>query len=334
MAKKALIIGVSSQDGSYLADLLLEKGYDVTGTIRRSTNYSSPNIEHLYGKIKIEAVDLIDSVSIERVIKEMQPDEVYNLAAQSVPADSWTHPYYTGEVTALGPVRVFEAVRILAPQAKVYQATSREIFGSIKAESADESTLIHANNPYGIAKAYAHMMIGCYRESYGLYVCGGILFNHESPRRSLHFVTRKITAAVACIKNGVKVPPVNEAGEPIVDKDGKLHIGNVKTRRDWGYAKEYVEAMWLMLQADKPKDYVIGSNTTHTVEDVLRVAFEHVGLNWKDHTLVDKRFFRPTEITELKGDYSAAKKELGWAPETSFEDLIKIMVDADLKQFR
>src|SRR3989344_3985252 len=221
MNKKAVIIGVSSQDGSYLADLLLEKGYDVVGTIRRTTTFSKENIAHLYGKIKIEAADLIDEESLIHVIKKYQPDEVYNIAAQSVPADSWTHPFYTGEVTAIGVVRVMEAVKHFAPHARVYQATSREIFGNIQAESANESTPIDANNPYGIAKAYAHMMTRCYRESYGMFTCGGILFNHESPRRSLHFVTRKISAAVACIKNGVKKLPLNELGEPLVDADSK-----------------------------------------------------------------------------------------------------------------
>ncbi len=334
MAKKAVIIGVSSQDGSYLADLLIEKGYEVTGTIRRSTNYAHPNLAHLYSKIRIEAADLIDQTSLDRIIKDVQPDEVYNFAAMSIPADSWTHPIYTGEVTALGPVRVFEAVRKFAPQAKVYQATSREIFGNIQAESADESTPIDANNPYGIAKAYAHMMIRNYRESYDMFICGGTLFNHESERRSLHFVTRKITAGVACIKNNVKNPPINEAGEPLIGADAKLHMGDINNMRDWGYAKEYVEAVWLMLQNKEAKDYVIGTNTSHSVKDVLKIAFEHVGLDWEQYTVVDKKFFRPTEIKELKGDYSLAKKELGWEPKTSFEDLIKLMVDADLKRFK
>lgn len=333
MAKKALIIGVSSQDGSYLADFLLEKGYDVTGTIRRTTNYYHPNITHLYGKINIEAVDLIDSESIINAVKKSQPDEVYNIAAQSIPGDCWIQPFYTGEVTALGPVRVAEAIRHFAPNAKFYQATSREIFGNINAESATEETLFDANNPYGIAKAYAHMMVRSYRESYGMFACGGILFNHESPRRGLHFVTRKITAGVACIKNNVKNPPMNEIGEPLV-QDGKLHMGDISMKRDWGYAKEYVEAMWLMLQQDKPKDYVIGTNTTYSVEDACRVAFDHVGLNWKDHVVSNEKLFRPTEIKELKGDYSSAKKDLGWEPRTSFEDLIKLMVDADLERFK
>jgi len=334
MAKKALIIGVSSQDGSYLADLLLEKGYEVIGTVRHSTNYYHPNIQHLYGKINIEPVDLIDIESIVNVLQKYNPEEVYNIAAQSVPADSWVQPFYTAEVTAIGPVRVLEAVRHHSPQARVYQATSREIFGNIKAESADETTLMDANNPYGIAKAYAHMMVRSYRESYNMFACGGILFNHESPRRSLHFVTRKITAAVACIKNNVKNPPINELGEPLVTSDGKLHMGNLDAARDWGYAKEYVEAMWLMLQNKEPKDYIIGTNTSHTVREACKIAFEHVGLNWEDHVIVDDRLIRPTEIKELKGNYALAEKELGWKPKTSFEYLIKLMVEADLKQFK
>lgn len=334
MAKKALIIGLSSQDGSYLADLLLEKGYEVIGTIRRSTNIIQENIVHLYGKVTIEAADLTDIESLIHVIKKHQPDEVYNIAAQSVPADSWTQPFYTGEVTALGPVRVLEAVRHFAPHAKVYQATSREIYGNVEAESATESCPPDANNPYGIAKAYAYMMVRCYRESYGMFACQGILFNHESPRRSLHFVTRKITAAAACIKNGCKNIPMNELGEPLVDKDGKLHLGLLDAQRDWGYAKEYVEAMWLMLQQDKPEDYVIGTNTTHSVKDVCKIAFEHVGLNWEDYVISNEKLMRPTEIKELKGDYSKAKKDLGWEPKTSFEDLIKLMTDADLQRFK
>ena len=334
MAKKALIIGVSSQDGSYLAELLLEKGYEVVGTVRHTTNFFQENIQHLYGKIKIVAADLVDQESLSYAVRDNKPDEVYNIAAQSVPGDSWTQPFYTGEVTALGPVRALEAVRQFAPDAKFYQATSREIYGNIEADTANESTLVDANNPYGIAKAYAHMMTRCYRESYGIFACGGILFNHESPRRSLHFVTRKISAGVACIKNGVKQAPLNELGEPLVDNGGKLHLGNLRATRDWGYAKEYVEAMWMMLQNDKPKDYVIGTNTSYSVEDACRIAFEHVGLNYKDHVVSDEKLHRPTEIKNLKGDYSLAKKELGWEPRTSFEDLIKLMVSADLQRFK
>jgi len=335
MAKKtALIIGVSSQDGSYMADLLLEKNYQVVGTIRRSTSYYKENILHLYGKIIVEAADLIDQESLEGVVRKYEPDEVYNFASQSVPADSWTHPMVTGEVTAMGPVRVFEAVRKFAPEAAVYQATSREIFGNIQAESANEFTPIDANNPYGISKAYAHMMARCYRESYGMFICDGILFNHESPRRSLHFVTRKISVAVACIKNKIKNIPLNEAGEPLVDKDQQLHLGWLDSQRDWGYAKEFMQAVYLMVQHHSPQSFVIGTNTTHSVKDFCRLAFAHVGLNWEDHVVSDAKFIRPTEIKELKGDYTLAQKELGWEPKTTFEDLVSLMVDADLKRFK
>lgn len=332
--KKALIVGVSSQDGSYLADLLLTKNYEVIGTIRRSTNFYHENIAHLYGKIKIVAADLVDSESLVQVIKEHQPDEIYNFAAQSVPADSWSHPIYTAEVTGLGVVRLLEAARHHAPHARIYQATSREIFGSIEGDAANESTPVDANNPYGIAKAYAHMIVRCYRESFGMFACSGILFNHESPRRSLHFVTRKITAGVACIKNGVDRPPLNELGEPLVDQHHKIQLGMLDAKRDWGYAKEYVEVVWLMLQSDTPRDYVIGTNTLYTVRDVCKLAFSHVGLDWEEYIQVNDKLLRPTEIRELKGDFSLAKEELGWQPRTFLDQLIPLMVDADLKRFK
>ena len=233
----------------------------------------------------------------------------------------------------MGAVRVMEAVRRHVPNARVYQATSREIFGGVAQEVVDESTSFEANNPYGIAKLYAHLMTKNYRESYEMFACGGILFNHESPRRSLHFVTRKVTMAAACIHLGIAHPPINELGEPLV-KDNKVKLGNLDAVRDWGYAKEYVEAMWLMLQQDTPADYVIGTNTAYTVRDLCRVAFEHVGLNWEDHIETDERFMRPTEIAASKGDYSKAKAELGWEPRISFEGLIQLMVDEDVKQLR
>jgi len=334
MVKKAVMIGLSSQDGSYLADLLLDKKYEVIGTIRRTTTSQKENIAHLNGRVTFETADLGDYESIARVIDLHKPHEVYNLASQSVPADSWTHPYYTGDITGLGPVRVMEAVRHYAPKAKVYQATSREIFGNIKAESANEQTPIDANNPYGIAKAYAHMMVRCYRESYGMFACSGILFNHESPRRGLHFISRKITAATACIKNKVKNPPLDELGRPLIDKKGTLRLGFLDGKRDWGYAKEYVEAMWLMLQNGSPKDYVIGTNETHTIRELCQIAFTHVGLDWEKYVVSDSKLLRPTEIKELKGDYSLAKKELGWEPKISFKGLIELMVDKDLKRFK
>jgi len=330
--KTAVIVGVSSQDGSYLAELLLSKGYKVVGTIRRTTSMVHENIEHLKGKIILEAADLIDPESLNKVMTTHQPDEVYNIASQSVPGDAWTHPFYTGEVTALGPVRVFEAVRHFCPKARVYQASSREIFGGVKGvERANESTPIFANNPYGIAKAYAHMMVDCYRKSYGMFVCAGILFNHESPRRSLHFVTRKISMGVACIKLGIKNPPVNELGEPLVDAKGKIHLGDLNAMRDWGYSKDYVEAMWLMLQQDEPKDYIIGTDTNYSIKDACKAAFDHVGLNWEEHVISNTKLLRPTEITEMRGDYSAAKRDLDWEPKVFMKELMEIMVDSDVE---
>ncbi len=332
--KKALIVGITSQDGSYMAELLLKKGYEVIGTLRRSSTDNKENIRHLLGKIKIEVANLVDYETLANVVRKYKPDEVYNFAAQSIPGDSWSHPFYTGEVTALGVVRVLEAIRNFSPKSKFYQASSREIFGNVKSNSINEKTPIDPNNPYGIAKAYAHLMVRCYRESYGFFACSGILFNHESPRRSLHFVTRKITAAAACIKNNVKNPPINELGDPLVDKNGKLHLGNLNAKRDWGYAKEYMESVYLMLQQKKPKDYVIGTNTSYSVKDACKIAFDYVGLDWKKHVVSDKRLLRPTEIKEAKADYSLAKKELGWEPKTSFKKLIELMVEEDLKKFK
>lgn len=330
MTKTALITGITGQDGSYLADFLLEKGYHVVGTVRRSTNYRYPNIDHLIGKVTLEYADLIDADSIAEIIRKHQPDEVYNLAAQSVPADSWNQPIVTGEITALGPVRMLEAVRKHKPDARFYQATSREIYGGVPVEVVDESTPFNANNPYGIAKLYAHQMTVNYRESYGMFACAGMLFNHESERRGLHFVSRKVTMGAACIKLNVKHPPLNEAGEPLV-RDGKLKMGNLDAYRDWGYAKEYVEAMWLMLQQDTPQDYVIGTNTAYSIRDLCRVAFEHVGLNWEDHVESDQRFMRPTEIFAQRGNPAKAKAELGWEPRTYFDELVRLMVDADVR---
>lgn len=331
--KTAVITGVSGQDASYLADLLLEKGYKVVGTLRRTSEANRTNTNHLKGKIVFEYADLIDSNSLENVIQKHKPDEVYNLAAQSVPADSWSHPIYTGEVTALGVVRVLESIRKFAPQARFYQGSSREIFGGVEQEVMNENTPFLANNPYGIAKLYGHLMMRNYRESYGMYACAGILFNHESPRRGLHFVSRKITTAVACIKLGIANPPLDESGNPLV-RDGKVHLGNLDAMRDWGYAKEYVEAMWLMMQKDQPQDYIIATNTLHSIKDFCKIAFSHVGLNWEEHVVSDDAFKRPTEITASRGDYSLAKKNLGWEPKTSFEELVKLMVDADIERLK
>jgi GDPmannose 4,6-dehydratase len=331
--KTAIITGVSGQDASYLADLLVEKGYKVVGTLRRTSESERANIKHLKGKIVIEYADLIDSSSLDNVIQKHQPDEVYNLAAQSVPADSWTHPIYTGEVTALGVVRLLESIRRFVPACKFYQGSSREIFGGVHQEVMDEQTPFLANNPYGIAKLYAHLMMRNYRESFGMFTCAGILFNHESPRRGLHFVSRKITTAVACIKLGITDPPLDESGQSLV-RDGKVHMGNLDAMRDWGYAKEYVDAMWRIMQQEKPDDYIIATNTLHSIKEFCQIAFAHVGLNWEEHVFSDDAFKRPTEITASRGDFGKAKRELGWEPKVSFEELAKLMVDADLERLR
>ena len=329
--KTALITGVTGQDGSYLAELLLDKGYQVVGMSRRSTHYHHENIEHLSGRLIVEYGDLIAPNCMDRIILDYQPDEVYHLAAQSVPADSWAQPVVTAEITAVGTVRVLEAVRRHAKGARFYQASTREIYGGVNVEVVDENTPLLANNPYGVAKLYAHLMTETYRKSYDMFTCSGILFNHESPRRSLHFVTRKVTMAAACIKCGVGNPPLNEAGQPLV-KGGELQMGNLDAVRDWGFAKEYVEAMWLMLQRDEPGIYVIATNTSQTIRDLCEVAFSRLGLNWEDHVQVDERFLRPTEIAAARGDYSKARAELGWEPRISFRELIEMMVDADVER--
>ncbi len=327
--KRALITGITSQDGSYLAELLLVKGYEVIGLARRSTNYHYGNISHLAGKVILEYGDLLDGSNLSRIVSDYQPHEVYNLAAQSVPADGWAQPIVTAEITAVGALRLLDAVHRNHPKAKFFQAASREIYGGVPAEVVDENTPYRANSPYGVAKLYAHLMADAYRESLNLFTCGGILFNHESPRRSLHFVTRKVTMAVACISQGVKNPPLNELGHPLV-QDGKVRLGDLDTGRDWGYAKEYVEAMWLMLQHPEPHNYVIATNRTHTVRDLCAIAFHHAGLNWEDYVEVDDRLKRPVKVAASRGDYSKARTELGWEPRTSFEKLIQTMVDADI----
>ncbi|MCY3907330.1 MAG: GDP-mannose 4,6-dehydratase [Anaerolineaceae bacterium] len=330
MARTAFITGITGQDGSYLAELLLEKGYRVVGLARRSTNYHYPNIAHLAGRIELEYGDLLDAAALAAIIQRQRPDEVYHLAAQSVPGDSWSQPLVTGEITALGTVRMLEAVRQHKPDARFYQATSREIYGGVPVEVVDEDTPFHANNPYGIAKLYAHQMAVNYRESWDMFVCAGMLFNHESPRRGLHFVTRKVTMGAACIHLGIEEPPLNEAGQPLV-QDGQLQIGNLDAWRDWGYAKEYVEAMWLMLQQDEARDYVIGTNTACSIRDLCRVAFAHVGLDWEQHVVSADQFLRPTEIFAQRGNPARAKADLGWEPRVGFEELIRMMVDADLE---
>jgi GDPmannose 4,6-dehydratase len=327
--KRAVITGITGQDGSYLAELLLSKGYEVIGISRRTTHYHHENIDHLAGQISVEYADLLDGASIDRVIAQWQPHEVYHLAAQSVPADSWKQPIVTAEITALGTLRVLEAVKNHCPTARFYQATSREIFGGVEAEVVDESTPYGANNPYGVAKLYAHLMTQTYKDSFDLFACGGILFNHESPRRSLHFVTRKVTMAVACIVSKIEIPPLDESGAPLV-QGGKLRMGNLDAVRDWGYAPDYVDAMWAMLQQDEPDSYVIATNTSYTIRDLCDVAFSRAGLNWKDHVVTDEAFMRPTEIAASKGDFGKAKANLGWEPKKLFAEIIEEMVDADV----
>lgn len=330
---RAFITGITGQDGSYLAEYLLEKGYEVHGLVRRSTRIHLENLRPIIDQIHVHYGDLIDQSALEAVIAEVKPMEIYNLAAQTSPADSWTQPIVTGEITGMGVVRMLEATKKRVPEAKFYQGTSREIFGGVKQEVMDEQTPFLPNNPYGIAKLYSHLMMRNYRESYGMFAVGGILFNHESPRRGLQFITRKISMAAALVGLGSNKVVLNEHGEPLV-QDGKVTIGNLGAQRDWGYAKEYVISMWLMLQQREPKDYVIATKTLHSVEDFCQVAFAHVGLDWHEHVVSSPAFLRPTEITASRGDYALAKKELGWEPRTSFQDLVALMVDEDTYRIR
>lgn len=329
----AFITGISGQDGSYLAELLLKKDYKVIGMTRRTTHTKFENIHHLAGQVTLEFGDMIDQGTIEQIIIEYQPSEIYNLAAQSAPADSWQQSVVTGEITALGVTRILEAIRKYKPDARFYQASSREIYGGVKQDVIDENAPLFANNPYGIAKLYGHLMTLNYRSSYDLFATSGMLFNHESPRRSLHFVTRKVASAAAAIRLGVTTPPLNEKGEPLV-KDGKFKLGNLEAMRDWGYAKEYVVAMWLMLQQDNPDNYVIATNTSYSVKDLCALAFDHVGLDWHDHVIVDPHLKRLTEIENQRGDFSKAQEELGWEPKTSFPELVRLMVDAELERYK
>ena len=315
----ALITGITGQDGSYLAELLLGKGYRVVGVVRRTSHDSYERIQHLVGKIDIMPADLLDQHSLQTVVKDAQPDEVYNLAAQSFVPASWSQPVLTGEFTALGVTRLLDAVRLVKPDARFYQASSSEMFGRVLETPQRETTPFYPRSPYGVAKVYGHYITVNYRESYGMFAVSGILFNHESPRRGLEFVTRKISDYVARIKLG------------LVDK---LPLGNLDAKRDWGFAGDYVDAMWRMLQQDKPDDYVVGSGLQHSVRDFCQVAFDHVGLDWKKHVTHDARFDRPAEVETLLADPSKARRELGWAPQVSFEQLVRMMVDADLARPR
>lgn len=329
---KALITGINGQDGSYLAELLLSKGYEVSGIMRR---LSVPNLEHIkniINDIKIYDGDLLDEGSIVRAVKESSPDEVYNLAAQSFVATSWHQPILTGEITGLGAVRVLEAVRNIKPEAKVYQASSSEMFGNTSDKFIDENSPMWATSPYAIAKLYAHRMTINYRESFKMFAVSGILFNHESPRRGLEFVTRKITYGVACIAKGIMNSKMtNENKRPIVE-GGKIKLGDLNSSRDWGYAKDYVEAMWMMLQAKEPDDYVIATGVNTTIGDFVKKAFEVIGIkDWENYIETDPAFMRPSDLRHLTGNNAKFKKKLGWEPKTKIDELVKIMVESDLK---
>ncbi len=311
----ALITGVTGQDGSYLAELLLDRGYRVVGMVRRTSTLNFHRIAHIQDRIELAPGDLSDQISIIRILEEYRPDEVYNLAAQSFVQTSWNQPVFTGDVTALGVTRVLDAVRIVDPRIRVYQASSSEMFGKVVEVPQRETTPFYPRSPYGVAKVYGHWITVNYRESYNLHATSGILFNHESPRRGLEFVTRKISHQAARIKLGL----ANE-----------LRLGNLDARRDWGFAGDYVQAMWLMLQQDQPDDFVIATGETHSVEQFLDVAFEHLDLDWREYVVQDERYMRPAEVDLLVGDPSKAGRILGWEPRVSFAELVKMMVDADL----
>jgi GDPmannose 4,6-dehydratase len=312
----ALITGVTGQDGSYLAELLLEKGYDVHGMVRRSSTEKFDRIEHLRERITLHQADLLDQRSLVDALRAAKPDEVYNLAAMSFVAVSWIQPTLTAEFTGVGVTRMLEAVREVCPEARFYQASSSEMFGKVLETPQTETTPFYPRSPYGVAKVYGHHITVNYRESYDLFATSGILFNHESPRRGLEFVTRKITWHAAAIKHG---------------KATELALGNLDARRDWGYAKDYVEAMWLMLQHDKPDDFVIATGETNTVRRCVEIAFDEAGVEWEPHVVLDPQFLRPAEVDLLVGDPAKAKRELGWEPHTSFEELIRLMVRSDLQ---
>ncbi len=314
-APRALITGITGQDGSYLAELLLEKGYEVYGVVRRSSTETFERISPIKDRVTLLQADLTDQVSMVDVISQVRPKEVYNLAAQSFVPTSWCQPILTGDVTALGVTRVLEAIRVVDKSIRFYQASSSEMFGKVQETPQRESTPFYPRSPYGVAKVYGHWITVNYRESYDLHATSGILFNHEGPRRGLEFVTRKISNAVAKIKLGLST---------------ELRLGNLDAKRDWGYAGDYVEAMWLMLQQDEPDDYVVATGETHSVREFCELAFDRVGLDWEKYVVVDEKFFRPAEVDLLVGDSSKARRVLGWEPKTSFEGLVHLMVDADI----
>ncbi len=316
MTKRALITGITGQDGSYLAEFLLEQGYEVFGLVRRTSTVNFSRIEHIQDRINLIPGDMLDQTSLQLALQQCEPNEVYNLAAQSFVQTSWTQPVFTGDVTALGVTRLLDAIRHVNPAIRFYQASSSEMFGKVREVPQRESTPFYPRSPYGVAKVYGHWITVNYRESYDLHATSGILFNHESPRRGIEFVTRKVTHNVAKIKLGM----ANE-----------LRLGNLDARRDWGYAGDYVRAMWLMLQQDKPDDYVVATGETHAVEELVSVAFEYVGLDWHDYVVQDPRFMRPAEVDLLVGDATKAGTRLGWEPRVTFKQLIHMMIDADLE---
>lgn len=312
---KALVTGITGQDGSYLAEFLLEKGYQVVGMVRRTSTTNFDRIKHIQDKLILTQGDLLDQVSLVDIMREYQPDEIYNLAAQSFVPTSWKQPVLTGEFTALGVTRMLDAMRMVAPEARFYQASSSEMFGKVRRVPQNEDTPFYPRSPYGVAKVYGHLITVNYRESYDLFACSGILFNHESPRRGLEFVTRKVTHGAARIKLGLAQ---------------ELAMGNLEAQRDWGFAGDYVRAMWLMLQQEQPGDYVVATGKTHSVRQILEVAFGLVDLDYQEHVRVDHQFIRPADVDRLVGDASKAREELGWKPEVGFEKLVEMMVDADL----
>jgi len=318
MTRTALITGITGQDGSYLAEFLLEKGYAVHGMVRRSSTTSLARIEHIANKLKLHQGDLLDQSSLVRLLEEIRPNEIYNLAAQSFVPTSWKQPIFTADVTGLGVTRLLDAIRQVDPSIRFYQASSSEMFGKVHETPQRETTVFHPRSPYGVAKVYGHYITMNYRESYNLYACSGILFNHESPRRGPEFVTRKISQTVAQIRLG-------QASE--------LRLGNLEAKRDWGFAGDYVQAMWLMLQQSQPEDYVVGTGETHSVAEFVEIAFSHVGLDWKKHVVIDPAFYRPAEVDLLLADWTKAREKLGWRPQTLFADLVKEMVAADLALF-
>ena len=319
MSRTALITGMTGQDGSYLAEFLLQKGYAVHGMVRRSSTENFERISHLRSAVTLHQADLLDELSLIELMQQVRPDEIYNLAAMSFVPTSWTQPILTSEFTAIGVVRVLEAMRRVCPKARFYQASSSEMFGHVRETPQTEKTPFYPRSPYGVAKAFGHYITVNYRESYQLFAVSGILFNHESPRRGMEFVTRKVSDGVARIKLGLQQT---------------LAMGNLDAKRDWGFAGDYVRAMWLMLQADKPDDYVIATGATHTVRELCEVAFGHAGLDWQAHVTVDPRFIRPAEVDLLLGDATKARQALGWTPEVDFRGLVTMMVDADLARIR